>query len=95
MATLRGPGTADCSAEATARSGGGHYTGIDEALTAIDKGLRRHWGPWHGQGGDFFEEKAPFGITRLYHNVQPFAARVGTASRLISDGIGFVKVSRA
>jgi hypothetical protein len=52
------------------------------------------WAPWHGQDGDFFEEKASSKITRLYHNVQPLA-RAGTASRLISDGIGPVKVSEA
>jgi hypothetical protein len=30
------------------------------------------WAPWHGQDGDFFEEKASSKITRLYHDVQPF-----------------------
>ena len=54
------------------------------------------WAPWHGQDGDFFEEEASSKITRLYHNVQPFGQpRVGTASRLVSDGIGFVRVSEA
>jgi hypothetical protein len=52
---------------------------------------------WHaGQDGDFFEEEASSKTLRLYHNAQPLLARVGTASRLIlSDGIGFVKVSGA
>jgi hypothetical protein len=53
------------------------------------------WAPWHGQDGDFFEEKAPSKITGLYHNVQPFGqGRYGQPIN-ICDGIGFVKVSEA
>jgi hypothetical protein len=47
MATLRGPG-----AVAPKRRSG--TTGdIGEALTAIDKGFCKAWGPLHGQAGEF------------------------------------------
>jgi hypothetical protein len=42
----------------------------------------------------FFEEKASFGITRLYQNVQP-SDQGRQGYRLSYDGIGFVKVSEA
>jgi hypothetical protein len=67
MATLRGPGTV-----ALKRRPGTTGAAIDEALTAIDKErASKAWAPWHGQGGDFFEEEAPSGITRPHRNAQP------------------------
>jgi hypothetical protein len=58
------------------------------------------WAPWHGQDGDFFEEETPSGITRLYHNVQPFGQgrRHGQPINqypMASLGMGLVKVPEA
>jgi hypothetical protein len=47
MATLRGPGTA------APKRRPGTAGDIEEAITAIDKGLGRAWGPLHGQAGEF------------------------------------------
>jgi hypothetical protein len=88
MATLRGPGTV-----ASMRRSG--TAGAIEALEVIDKGFRRHGPRWHtARVASLWEGGASFGITRLYHNMQPpDQGRQGY--RLSSDGIGFVKASEA
>jgi hypothetical protein len=79
------------SVEATVRDGGEHQRSF---IKAIDKGFGKAWSPWHGQDGDFFEEKTSSEVIRLYHNVQPFGqGRQGY--RLRFDGMGFVKVPGA
>jgi hypothetical protein len=71
MAPLRGPGTA------APKRRPGTAGAIDEALTAIDKGFRRH-GP-RRYLKYIFEAKASFGITGLYHDVQPPASGLGSS----------------
>jgi hypothetical protein len=54
--------------------------------------------PWaHGQDGDFFEEekRRPRRRLRGFTTTCNPLARVGMASRLISDVVGFVNVSEA
>jgi hypothetical protein len=88
MVTLRGPRTV-----APKRRPG--TTGdIGKALTAIDKGFVRHGARCTAKLASFCEGEASFGITRLYHNVQP-SDQGRQGYRLSCDGIGFVRASGA
>jgi hypothetical protein len=86
MAALRGPGTA------APKRRPGTAGAIDEAPTAIDKGVRRH-GP-RGMARvaiSLSEEEVPSEITKLHCNVQP-SEQGRQGHRLRPGGMGFVKV---
>jgi hypothetical protein len=86
MATLRGPGTV------APKRRPGTAGGIDEALTAVDKGSGRHGARCTARLASFLEKKASWGLQGPTTTCNPLT-RVGTASRPISGGIGPVKVS--
>ena len=67
---------------------------IGKALAVINKGFVRHGARCTARLASFCEGEASFGITRLYHNVQP-SDQGRQGYRLSYDGIGFVKVSEA
>jgi hypothetical protein len=87
MATLRGPGTV-----ASKRRSGTAGDIPDKALTAIDTGFVRHGARFTVRLASSCEGEASFGITRLYHNVQPSDSDQGARQgyRLNYDGIGLV-----
>jgi hypothetical protein len=69
---------------------------IDWALTAIDKGVGRHGLRYTASVASFFEGGGSFwGGKALPQRAALWPARVGTASRLLFAGMGFVKVPGA
>jgi hypothetical protein len=87
MAALRGPGAV------APKRRPGTAEDIDGApAPAIDKGFGRHGPRCTARLASFLEEEASWGSQDSTTTCNPLT-RVGTANRLISDGMGFVEVS--